>query len=228
MKREVLERLQEHRAAHRPVVLITDLESGEQQLILPGDDAVAPGLRQAARDALASDRSGTVETAASRVFVRPFNPPLRLVLVGAVHIAQPLARMAGETGYEVIVVDPRSAFATESRFPGVRRLSEWPDAALPALSLDSRCAVVTLTHDPKLDDPALDAALRSDVFYIGSLGSRKTHASRLARLRVRGFDDDALARIRGPVGLAIGARSPAEIAVSILAEITAALRRATP
>jgi xanthine dehydrogenase accessory factor len=155
-------------------------------------------------------------------------PPRKLALVGAVHIAQALVPMAVAAGYDVTVIDPRSAFAAESRFPGVTMTHEWPGAALAAFAPDRRSAVITLTHDPKLDDPALAAALRSDAFYIGALGSRKTHAARLSRLREQGFGDPELARIHGPVGLSIGAVSPAEIAVSILAELTQALRGAAP
>ena len=147
-----------------------------------------------------------------------------MILVGAVHIAQPLAAMAAATGFQVIVVDPRTAFAAPERFPDLEIRTDWPDQALAALVPDARTAVVTLTHDPKLDDPALDQALRSDAFYIGSLGSRKTHGKRVERLRGEGFSEGAIARIHGPVGLDIGARSPAEIAVSILAQIIGVLR----
>ena len=159
------------------------------------------------------------------MFFQPFNPPLRLFVVGAVHIAQPLIRMAQELGYETLLVDPREAFAREERFEGVPVNTEWPDDALEELGIDARTAVVTLTHDPKLDDPALSVALKSEAFYIGALGSRRTHASRLRRLSNEGFDTEALSRIHGPIGLAIGARSPAEIAVSILGQMTEVLRK---
>ena len=181
-------------------------------------------LAQAVDDALRDDRSRTVDTPDGRVFVQAFNPPLRLLVVGAVHIAQALAPLAVTLGYEVTVVDPRRSFATGERFPGVRLDTDWPDEALERLAPDTRSAVVTLTHDPKLDDPALHAALRSPAFYIGCLGSTRTHARRLDRLRDAGFDDAALARIQGPLGLAIGARSPAEIALAALAQITSVLR----
>jgi xanthine dehydrogenase accessory factor len=148
-----------------------------------------------------------------------------MIVVGAVHIAQFLAPMAAMTGYDVVIVDPRGAFATDERFPGVSLVNEWPDDAMPKLGLDRRTAVVTLTHDPKIDDPALIAALSSDVFYIGSLGGRRTHSSRLERLRAEGFSEADLGRIHGPVGLDIGAISPAEIAVSILGEVTEILHR---
>ena len=161
-----------------------------------------------------------------RLFLNVNNPPLRMIIVGAVHIAQPLSRMAVLAGYDVTVVDPRGAFASEERFPGLALNHDWPDEALAALAPDGRTAVVTLTHDPKLDDPALSAALRSDAFYVGSLGSRRTHTRRIERLAAEGFEPDDLARIRGPVGVDIGARTPAEIAASILAEVIAALRGA--
>ncbi len=213
-----LDALRAERAAKRPVVLSVDLDSGRRELVH------ASTASDAALEVLRSDRCRTLEHADERLFLQPFNPPLRLVIVGAVHIAQPLARMARESGYEVIVLDPRGAFAEPARFPEVTLSRAWPDEGLEALALDGRSAVVTLTHDPKLDDAALSIALRSPAFYVGSLGSRRTHASRLERLRGLGVPEDDLARIHGPVGLDIGARSPAEIAVSILAEITARLR----
>ena len=159
-------------------------------------------------------------------FVQVFNPPLRLIVVGAVHIAQQLAPQAALAGYDVTVVDPRGAWATAERFPGIRLNSDWPDAALAALAPDGRTAVVTLTHDPKLDNPALATALASQAFYIGALGSRRTHAQRCERLAEAGWDATAVGRIHGPVGLAIGAKSPAEIAVAILAQMTQVLRGA--
>jgi xanthine dehydrogenase accessory factor len=153
-----------------------------------------------------------------------FNPPLDLVIVGAVHIAQPLARRASMTGYGVRVIAPRTSFATPERFPDMAISHDWPDEALQKNPLGPRSALVALTHDPKVDDPALTAALRSPCFYIGALGSKKTHAGRLARLKANGFGDDDLKKIHGPIGLSIGARSPAEIAVSIMAEMTQMLR----
>ena len=222
-----LDELRAARRAKRPVVLMTRLPEGEQRLLDPRGAAlegVTPALFDAARLAAARDESSTVEEDGATIFLQPFNPPLRLILIGAVHIAQPLARMAALAGFAAVVVDPRSAFATDERFPGVERSTEWPDKALAALVPDSRTAVVTLTHDPKLDDPALDVALRSSAFYIGCLGSGKTHASRLERLRGRGFTEADLDRLHGPVGLRINARSPAEIAVSILGEIIQQLR----
>ena len=225
MKSATLGALLAERAAKRPVALATNLTDGEERLLYPDklDGEPDADLAEAVRKAFHSDRSGPVETAAGTVFLHVFNPPLRLI--GAVHITQPLIRMAALAGYEVSVIDPRRSFATGERFPGVTLMDEWPDDGLEALALDARTAVVTLTHDPKLDDPALEVALRSGVFYIGSLGSRRTHAARLERLTQAGFDKTALARIHGPVGLSIGAKSPAEIAISIMAQITEALRQ---
>ncbi len=224
MRLDLLTRLEQARAALRPVVLATRLPSGEQ-LLLPDPDAPA-GLAAAAEDALQADSSRTVEADGAQWFLHAYNPPLRLVVVGAVHIAQALVPMAAGLGYGVTVADPRRAFASDERFPGVTVSTAWPDEAMDALRPDSRTAVVTLTHDPKLDDPALDRALRSQAFYIGALGSRKTHAARLARLRELGHDDAALARIRGPVGLNIEAVTAPEIALSILAQIVAVRRGA--
>jgi len=224
MRLDLLTRLEQARAALRPVVLATRLPSGEQ-LLLPDSDAPA-GLAAAAKEALQADSSRTVEADGAQWFLHAYNPPLRLVVVGAVHIAQALVPMAAGLGYGVTVADPRRAFASDERFPGVTVSTDWPDEAMDALRPDSRTAVVTLTHDPKLDDPALDRALRSQAFYIGALGSRKTHAARLARLRELGHDDAALARIRGPVGLNIEAVTAPEIALSILAQIVAVRRGA--
>lgn len=224
MKAALLEQILRDRRDKRAVVLATTLPTGEERLVYPheaGGDALADEARKAA----ARDTCVTVEHAGATVFLQPFNPPLRLVLVGAVHIAQPLSQMAALAGFDVIVVDPRAAFSTEARFPGVTRLTSWPDKAMEELRLDRRTAVVTLTHDPKLDDPALEVALRSEAFYVGCLGSGKTHGARVERLRKRGFGDAEIGRIFGPVGLRIGARSPAEIAVSVLAQIVEQLRK---
>ncbi|MBV9538584.1 MAG: XdhC family protein [Acidisphaera sp.] len=196
-------------------------------MLLPRDDA-PPELRAAAARALDRDESGTVRLADGEWFLRAYNPPLRLIVVGAVHIAQVLVPMAAQMGLAVVVVDPRRAFATDERFPNVTVMTEWPDEALDALAPDVRSAVVTLTHDPKLDDPALDRALKSEAFYIGALGSRRTHARRLERLRELGHGDAAMARIRGPVGLNIGAVTAPEIALSIIAEFVAVRRNAAP
>ncbi len=219
-----LEALLAERAAGRPVVLATPLEGGPPRLIRPQQPQGDP-LEAAAARALARDACELAEGPDGPVLLEPFDAPLRLFAVGAVHIAQPLAAMAARAGYRVCIVDPRRSFASEERFPGVALCHDWPDVALARLALDRRSAVVTLSHDPKLDDPALAAALASVAFYIGALGSRRTQAARLERLRERGFDAASLERIRGPVGLAIGARSPAEIAIAILAEMTQQLRR---
>jgi xanthine dehydrogenase accessory factor len=221
---ELLAALTAAKAAKRPVALATRLPGGEQ-LLLPSPDASAE-LAQAAARALQRDESGTVKLSDGEWFLDIHNPPLRLVVVGAVHIAQALVPMAAQIGWSVVVVDPRRSFATDERFPNVTISTDWPDEAMDALAPDSRTAVVTLTHDPKLDDPALDRALRSEAFYIGALGSRKTHAARLKRLRELGHDDAAMARIRGPVGLPIEAVTAAEIGLSILAELVAVRRHA--
>ena len=225
MRRDTLEALRADLAAKRPVVLATGLGSGESRLVHPFDEGGAdPALLAAARGAAEADQSRTWEGPHGPVFLRVYNPPVRVVIVGAVHIAQALAPMAQLAGYDVVVVDPRRAFATELRFQGVALSHEWPDEALRRLGLDRRTAVVTMTHDPKIDDPALQAALRSSCFYVGALGSKKTQAARRQRLQEAGFDEAALARIHGPVGLPIGAVSTAEIAVSILSELVACLR----
>ena len=230
MKQETLDQILADRAAKRPVVLATHLKSGVEKLIYPVDKKtvsdVDSAVLQAVRGALRADLSTTVEGPEGELFLHVFNTPLRMLITGAVHIAQPLSQMATLAGYDVVVIDPRRSFASETRFPGVELCPEWPDEALEALKPDQRTAVIALTHDPKLDDPALGVALRSDAFYIGALGSNKTHRARLERLRREGFDDKDFARIDGPIGLDIGAKSPAEIAVAILAAVTATLRQA--
>lgn len=224
MKDATLQQVLADQAAKRAVVLATDLATGDERLIYPYEPGDDP-LLAAAQDAARLDKSGVVEYDGTKIFLNVYNPPLRLIIVGAVHIAQPLARMAAMTGYDVTVIDPRAAFASEERFPGVTVMTEWPDDAMATLSPDARTAIVTLTHDPKIDDPALEVALRSPVFYIGALGSKKTHNARLYRLGKAGFSEADMARICGPVGLAIGAKSPAEIAVAVLAQITERLRQ---
>ena len=209
-------------------MLATNLISGREELLYPTEEKERSSLLEAARSAALKDLSTRIETDEGPVFLHVFNPPLRMILVGAVHISQPLARIAALAGYWVTVVDPRRAFASEYRFPGVNVLTEWPDDALTSLAPDRRTAVVALTHDPKLDDPALSVALRSPAFYVGALGSRKTHAARKNRLVRSGFAPAEVARVRGPVGLEIGARSPSEIAISVLAEVTQALRTERP
>ena len=229
MKADILSRLLADQKAKTSVVLLTDLASGEQTLVYrdraDGPDAANESLVSAARNAMQDDRSGIVEAGNRKLFIEVFNPPLRLLIVGAVHIAQPLSRMASVAGYDVTVIDPRASFATDERFPGISLNGEWPDDAMKELDPDRRTAVVTLTHDPKLDDPGLHVALRSDAFYVGALGSRKTHAGRVERLKQAGYTDAEIGRIHAPVGLNIGAISPAEIAVSILAQITEVLHR---
>lgn len=224
--RELLDELIAARRAGRAAVLATWLD-GSAHMLLAGDPALAPAeLAAAVGQAVARDQAAVVDAPGGAIFVEPHLPPVRLIVVGAVHVAQPLAEMAALAGFGVTIVDPRRAFATEARFPGRALVTSWPDEALAQLAPDARTAVVTLTHDPKLDDPALIAALASPAFYVGCLGSQKTHAARKARLGARGTGAAALERLRGPVGLRIGARTPAEIAVSILAEIVAALRGA--
>ena len=210
----------------RPIALATRLESGAHALVRPtsqdGDFALGDDTLAAARQALVENRATTFEDSGGSVFVAVFNRQLRMIVVGAVHIAQALAPMAAGAGFEVTVVDPRRAFATDARFPAITLRHDWPDDALAELRPDARTAVVTLTHDPKLDDPALIAALASDSYYVGALGSRKTHAKRLDRLRAAGCEEEGLKRIHSPVGLTLGGRKAAEIAVSILAQAVAA------
>ncbi len=229
MKRKVLDALQAAREARRPVALVTDLATGAQALLesgeVLGDLELADDALAAAMQMLERDTSKAIDIGDRRIFVHVYNPPSRLIIVGAVHIAQALAPMASLMGYAVTIVDPRRAFATDARFPTVTLSDDWPDEAMEKLSPDRRTAVVTLTHDPKLDDAALSVALKSPAFYIGSLGSRRTHASRLQRLAALGFSEAELQRIRGPVGLSINAISPAEIAVSILGQITEVRRK---
>jgi xanthine dehydrogenase accessory factor len=222
LKRELLRALTAVRAKGVGAVLATRLGDGAQRLIEAGDRSDA--LAGAAQAALVRDQSGSVEIDGANWFLNVFNSPPKLYIVGAVHIAQPLSQIAVLSNFDVTVIDPRTAFATSERFPNLHLVAAWPDEALADLPLDARTAVVTLTHDPKLDDPALVAALKSEAFYVGALGSRKTHAARIGRLKATGFDDAAIARIHGPVGLDIGAVSPAEIAVSVMAQIIERLR----
>ena len=225
MKTEALDRLLASIEAKRPVVLATQLESGEQRLLASAEGRTEEEREHVAMALRLDQPVATKDDAGPRWFYQPFNPPLRMILVGAVHIAQPLSAIATLAGYEVTIVDPRSSFAATDRFPGVTLNLAWPDEALESLRLDARCAVVTLTHDPKLDDPALNVALRSDAFFIGCLGSKKTHGTRRKRLAREGFTASELDRMVGPVGLPIGSRSPAEIAVSVMAQVIEAMRR---
>jgi xanthine dehydrogenase accessory factor len=228
VKVESLTAINEARAAKRRVCLVRYLDDGGEALVV--DDRTTRGevpadVAAAVEMALRRDQSASTETSRGRTFLQVFNPPLRLIVIGAVHIAQALAPIASLAGYQVTVVDPRRAFATDSRFPDVAISGDWPDEALTALAPDRRTAVVALTHDPKLDDPGLDVALRSEAFYIAALGSRRTHAGRLERLGALGHDAATLARIHGPAGLDIGAVSPAEIAIAVMAQLTRALRQ---
>ncbi len=229
MKRVLLDDLLAAQANGDPVAVVTLLQTGEQTLVgatdTRGDLGLDDDTLAAVREAIARDRANTMDNPAGRIFVHVFHPPMRLIVVGAVHIAEPLTRMAALAGYTVAIVDPRRAFTSRRRFEGLTVVDDWPDEALDTIGLDHRTAVVSLAHDPKIDDPALTVALRSPAFYIGALGSRKTHAARLMRLRRAGFADTDLDRVHGPVGLAIGALTPAEIALSIMAEITRVRRQ---
>ena len=224
MKLDLLSALNAERAARRAAVVVTDLASGKQRLIKAAAAGGDP-LHSAIAERLRTGKSGIVETAEGRVFLTVYVPPPQMVITGAVHISQALAPIAKLLGYDVTIVDPRTAFASAERFPDVKVIAEWPDRALPPLGIDRYTAFVALTHDPKIDDPALVYALARDCFYIGALGSKKTHARRVARLAEQGVSEAAIARIHAPIGLKIGAISPAEIAVAIMAEITAQLRQ---
>jgi xanthine dehydrogenase accessory factor len=224
LRLDILSTLNAERAARRAVAVVTDIGSGEQRLVKAADVAGDP-LRELLQKHLRSGKSGMEETAGKRMFITVHVPPARLVITGAVHISQTLAPMARMLGYDVTIVDPRTAFATVDRFPEVKVIAEWPDKALPPLGIDHYTAFVALTHDPKIDDPALLHAFRSNCFYIGALGSKKTHARRVTRLQEQGASETDIARIHSPIGLSIGAVSPAEIAVAIMAEITARLRQ---
>jgi xanthine dehydrogenase accessory factor len=221
---EILKALNEERAARRAAIVVTDIASGQQRLV-NGAEAARDPLKAALEKRLRSGKSGMEETPQGKVFLTVHAPPPRLVITGAVHISQTLAPLAQMLGYDVTIVDPRTAFATIERFPDVKVIAEWPDVALPPLGIDRYTAFVALTHDPKIDDPALTHALARDCFYIGALGSKKTHAKRLVRLKEQGLTDADVARIHAPIGLPIGAVSPAEIAVAIMGEITARLRQ---
>ena len=224
MKLSLLTALNAERTARRAVIVVTDVESGEQRLVKAADVAQDP-LRAVLAEHLLSGKSGMEETPQGRVFLTVYVPAAQLVAIGAVHISQALAPIAKLLGYDVTIVDPRTAFATPERFPDVKVIAEWPGTALPPLKVDHYTAFVALTHDPKIDDPALQHALARDCFYIGALGSRKTHARRLERLKQQGVSDADLTRIHAPIGLDIGAVSPAEIAVAIMAQITERLRQ---
>ncbi len=225
MRLDILHALNAERAARRAAIVVTDIATGGQRFVAAADVAADP-LREVLEAHLRSGKSGMEETAQGRVFLTVHVPSARLVVTGAVHISQALAPIAQLLGYDVTIVDPRTAFASPERFPDVKVIAEWPDVALPPLGVDRYTAFIALTHDPKIDDPALAHALARDCFYIGALGSKKTHARRLERLKAGGIPEPALARIHAPIGLPIGAVSPSEIAVAIMAEITASLRLA--
>ena len=223
MRLDILKALNTERAARRAAVVVTNQDSGAQRLVTQ-DKVAADPLKDVLEAHLRSGKSGVEETAEGRVFLTVHVPPTRLIAIGAVHISQALAPIAALLGYDVTIVDPRTAFASPERFPGVKVIAEWPDKALPPLGVDRYTAFVALTHDPKVDDPALLHALERNCFYIGALGSRKTHGRRIERLKDQGASDAALSRIHAPIGLPIGAVSPPEIAVAIMGEITSRLR----
>ena len=225
MKGEILRELVEAQRTGRDVLLATRLADGAQELIDAGSDSGGLGLdANIVAEVLRIGESRTVETPRGDVFLRPYIRAPRLIVVGAVHIAQALVPMATLAGFRVTVLDPREGFATADRFPGATLVLEWPDQAMAALGLDGRTALVALTHDPKIDDPALEAALASDAFYVGALGSRKTQGARRERLGAAGFSSADVDRIHGPIGLPIGAQTPEEIAVAVLAQVIGALR----
>jgi xanthine dehydrogenase accessory factor len=212
------------RVMRRPCILMTNIASGKQRLVRAADVDSEP-MADILKERLRLGKSGIVEWGGEELFLRVETPPVRLVVIGAVHVSQMLAPIVSLAGFDMIIIDPRNAFATPERFPGVQLITEWPEVALASLHLDHYTAMVLLTHDPRIDDQGLTEALRADCFYIGALGSRKTHANRLERMRAKGFGDAVLKRIHAPIGLDIGAVSPAEIAVSIAGEIIADLHR---
>ncbi|CAH1696725.1 Carbon monoxide dehydrogenase F protein [Hyphomicrobiales bacterium] len=224
MRLNLLADLNTEMAARRAVILVTDIASGEQRLVRE-DEVENDVLVQDLQERLRQGKSGLIERDGRQFFLTVQPPPARVIVIGAVHISQALTPMAKGLDFDVTIIDPRTAFATPERFPDVPVIPKWPDVALPDIGIDRYTAVLALTHDPKIDDPALAAALQSPCFYIGALGSRKTHERRVQRLMASGFKEAELARIHAPIGLDIGAVSPAEIAVSILAEIVATLRK---
>ena len=219
MKDETLSLILSEKNNRNTIIVATEINSGEQIIINEKNDTdINNKILIAAKNNVIQGKSEILEIESNKWFLNITLPPLRLITVGAVHIAQPLAEIATISGYEVIIIDPRAAFANNQRFPDIKIINEWPEVALNELGIDNRTAVVTLTHDPKLDDSALNAALKSKAFYIGSLGSKKTHKARVQRLKIANFSDDEIKRIHGPIGLAIGAKSPQEIAISIISE----------
>jgi xanthine dehydrogenase accessory factor len=224
VKLDILSQLNAERAARHAAIVVTDVATGAERLV-KADEVERDPLKDVLKERLRTGKSGMAETPEGHVFLTVHVPPPRLVITGAVHISQALAPIARVVGYDVTIVDPRTAFASIERFPDVKVIAEWPDSALPPLNIDRYTAFVALTHDPKIDDPALTHALERDCFYIGALGSKKTHARRVERLKGAGIKDEAIGRIHAPIGLPIGAVSPPEIAVAIMGEITARLRQ---
>ncbi len=225
MKRETIDAILAARRERRSLVLLSRLDGGGQELLSPQDATVGHPQAEAIAACLESGRSRVLEAPDGEVFLQALLPQPRLLVVGATHIAQVLVRLAREMAFDVCIVDPRTAFATEDRFPGAELVTEWPEEALGAIGLDRRTAVVTLGHEADIDDEALLAALAGNCFYVGALGSRRTHAKRLDRLAEKGLTAAETDRIHAPVGLDIGASGPAEIALSIMAEVVASLRR---
>jgi xanthine dehydrogenase accessory factor len=224
LRLDILKALNEERAARRAAIVVTNQGTGAQRLV-KGSGIRSDPLKEVLEKHLRSGKSGIEDTPEGKVFLTVHVPSPQLVITGAVHISQTLAPIGQLLGYDVTIVDPRTAFASIERFPDVKVIAEWPDVALPPLGIDHYTAFVALTHDPKIDDPGLAHALKSDCFYIGALGSRKTHVRRVARLKEeRGFTDNDIGRIHAPIGLDIGAVTPAEIAVAIMGQITQRLR----
>ena len=224
MKDTTLDTLLLKKNNRQKIIFGTEIQTGKQLFLDSNSkNTLDKKILNASKKILADGKSGIIDINKSLWFINISLPPLRLVIVGAVHIAQPLAKIASTIGYEVSIIDPRSAFANDKRFPNIKIIKDWPEEALEDFNIDNRTAVVTLTHDPKLDDAALSAALKSNAFYIGSLGSKKTHNARIQRLKMANFNDKDINKIHGPIGLSIGAKSPEEIAVSIISEIVATL-----
>ena len=220
MKDETLNLILTEKNNRNTIIVATDIISGEQLIISENNDSeINNKILLAAKNNIMHGKSEVLEIDSKKWFINISLPPLRLIAIGAVHIAQPLAEIATISGYEVTIIDPRAAFANNQRFPDIKIINDWPEEAINNIGIDNRTAVVTLTHDPKLDDSALNAVLKSNAFYIGSLGSKKTHNARIQRLKKSNFSENEINRIHGPIGLDIGAKSPQEIAISIISEI---------
>jgi xanthine dehydrogenase accessory factor len=224
MRKDLAEGILAAQAERKPIALLTWLDSGEQRLMSPDEAAGDRDLAEPLADAFRLDRSGTVETADGELFVRIFNPPLRLIIIGAVHAAQYLLPLGRMIGHDVTIIDPREAFASPERFPDAHLITEWPEDGLPLVGIDRRTAIVALTHDAKIDDIAIRLGLEQSAFYVGALGSKRTHAQRIERLKAIGVSEADIARLHAPIGLDIGAQGPAEIAISIMAQLIAVLR----